>query len=444
MSTVYAFTPAQKVEHDRVNNLVNELSYAIKNTESGELYGLAGHFLKDGGKAMITRAGNLLSLFGAVIKGAYHETKELISVVNQNGDAVNHLSGRIGAACGAIAETGGGLVNSLESLINQVKTNPEEAWPKIFALALSSLIVSGGVDGNGGAPDMDIVVLGIGDHRSPFTHSILLGSALEATIRTLIRLVQIAHKNLPAKHDPFWDKALTHSTNILNATGQGASIGLAYHFLVDGVFQPGAYHGLPFDLSIEVHQAFQVVNAVAEGSAAFTNNQQENTREKLERINLWFNQALNYQFHIWKITCLCSPAEAIVAKRAFFAMSATYHLIELHLRETEYRGLFSPLRITYLSKPDQTKRSIRAAADIVDVIEKPSKTVAKLLPAIPASLSAPEKYPAIVPPPHPKRQTNKRVFKSFKEASAHAKEMAIISKASFRIVKSPDGWSVEK
>ena len=47
----------------------------------------------------------------------------------------------------------------------------------------------------GGAPDLDLV-FGIGAHRSIFSHSILMGSALETAFLSLLRLVRLTHKNL--------------------------------------------------------------------------------------------------------------------------------------------------------------------------------------------------------------------------------------------------------
>ena len=104
-------------------------------------------------------------------------------------------------------------------------------------------------------PDMEIPLMGIGTHRSPLTHSILIGSLLETALLLLTRLVLCTHKNLPPNHDPLWESFARQSVGILNAAGKGASIGIAYHLMVDAVAQPGAYHGMPFDMPLETHQA---------------------------------------------------------------------------------------------------------------------------------------------------------------------------------------------
>lgn len=126
------------------------------------------------------------------------------------------------------------------------------------------------MDGNGGASDLDIPLMGIGAHRSPFTHSIFIGTLLETALLLLMRIVLCTHKNLPRNYDPLWDKFARQSVDIFSATGKGASIGIAYHLMVDAVVQPGAYHGLPFDMPIEAHQTILAGNSISEATATKT------------------------------------------------------------------------------------------------------------------------------------------------------------------------------
>ena len=141
--------------------------------------------------------------------------------------------------------------------------NPREVAPELFIIVLTSLLVSGGPDGDGGAPDWDLMA-GIGAHRSPLTHSIILGSALETGIFSLLTLVSLVHDKLPAKRDPWWDLAHSWSERIATRAAQGASIGMAYHLLEDGLLQPGTYHDLPFSMPLEAHQGLFVLNAKLE------------------------------------------------------------------------------------------------------------------------------------------------------------------------------------
>lgn len=126
---------------------------------------------------------------------------------------------------------------------------------------------------------------GIGFHRSPLTHSILIGAALETGLMSLVRLVHLVHAQLPPHHDPLWDVLEHQSTALLNAANRGASLGLAYHLLVDGLAQPAPYHGLPISLPIEGHQAMFVANGMAEAIDARHKPSSRITKEIMLRDN---------------------------------------------------------------------------------------------------------------------------------------------------------------
>lgn len=146
-----------------------------------------------------------------------------------------------------------------------LKDKPQDTGTHLLTLVLTSLLVSGGPDGDGGAPDLDLM-FGIDAHRSILSHSILMGAALEAGLLSLLGLVRLVYQHLPAQHDPLWDSIHSQAANITQAANRGASIGMAYHLLVDGLVQPAPYHDLPVSLPLEVHQAVFVVNAAGEAA----------------------------------------------------------------------------------------------------------------------------------------------------------------------------------
>lgn len=76
--------------------------------------------------------------------------------------------------------------------------------------------------------------------------------------------MRLVYQQLPAQHDPLWDSIHSQAANITLAASRGASIGMAYHLLVDGLVQPAPYHDLPVSLPIEAHQTVFVVNATSE------------------------------------------------------------------------------------------------------------------------------------------------------------------------------------
>jgi hypothetical protein len=123
-------------------------------------------------------------------------------------------------------------------------------------------VVSGGPDADGGAPDRNLV-LGIGTQRSIFTHSIVMGSALETAFLSLADLVRLIDGNLPPEHDLLRDHLANQAGTLTRSASVGARLGMAYRLAVDGT--AGTYHGLPVDdLAEVVHRAIAVANGSAE------------------------------------------------------------------------------------------------------------------------------------------------------------------------------------
>lgn len=250
-------------QQTRFERMALELQFAIQNTSGTEMAKLLALLASDSGSALIRRASGIWTLAGKVFNGAGYELEGILKAYSADNLAA-HLKNRVGTATAITYVALSNGAKSFSSLRRELISNPTEAAPKLLVLVLSSVAASGGVDGNGGLPDTDISWMGIGAHRSPFTHSIIIGSLLEAALQLLMRIVLITHKNLPIDHDPLWEKIADQSVGILNAMGKGASIGIAYHLMVDAVVQPGAYHGLPIELPIEAHQTITGINSVGE------------------------------------------------------------------------------------------------------------------------------------------------------------------------------------
>lgn len=251
----------------RFERMAKELDYAMRRTSKEDMAALLGHLARDGGSALVRRVKGLWSLGEKILSGSADELQGMLKAYSAD-HLVGHIKKRAGAVSAITSATVSRGATSFSSLVRDLIANPTQAGPKLLVLVLSSVVVSGGVDGNGGVPDLDIPLMGIGEHRSPFTHSIIIGSLLEAGLLMLTRIVLGTHKNLPTEHDPLWDSVAQQSALLLTAAGQGASIGIAYHLMIDAVVQPGAYHGLPFDMPLEAHQAILAANSVSEATAA--------------------------------------------------------------------------------------------------------------------------------------------------------------------------------
>lgn len=260
MATAFDVLNASQTQLARLNQ---ELQYAWQQTESDDLTGRA----VESGQMLLTvtarRVKGIWSLVQFASTATYDEGVNTVGAARK-GRFIAHVSERFESSRDAVENRAKEAVNAARAMGAALTSNPSQAGPQLLMSVLVSLLVSGGPDGNGGAPDSDIALWGIGAHRSPFTHSILMGASLETVLFSALALVRVLHQHLPRRRDPIWDVLMEQSTALTEAAARGASIGMAYHLLVDGLVQPAPYHGLPFSMPLEGHQAVLTANAVAE------------------------------------------------------------------------------------------------------------------------------------------------------------------------------------
>jgi hypothetical protein len=248
---------------ERLQSLSFELEYALSSLSVGELVHLATIGLSyDAISALSRRLKSAAATIALLVSGSYIEIAAA-RTASKNGTLPTHISDRANAFRARVL----GICEQLDRSAKGLVANPRVEIPKLVIAGLCAVVASGGVDGNGGAPDLDLA-LGIGAHRSPFTHSIAMGAAIEALVLLSVKLIDRIHANLPVKHDPIWDELAQGSSAVLNAAGTGASVGIAYHLMVDGLVQPGAYHGLPVEMPLWAHQALLTGNGLAEAVSA--------------------------------------------------------------------------------------------------------------------------------------------------------------------------------
>lgn len=209
------------------------------------------------------RISNLGKLLGGLASFTGRELRDAVRAMSQ-GRFGTHFGERAAAAIDGTIEIGNRVKSAVSAISGALYSDPQKNVPGVLALALGFLVGSGGVDGNGGLPDSDLL-LGIEWHRSPFTHSIIMGVVVEGAILALVDLTGVIHDKLPPGYDPFWDKLLDAKESIAVQLSQGASAGIAYHLGVDATLQPGAYHDMPFEMPMEAHQTILAMNAAAEG-----------------------------------------------------------------------------------------------------------------------------------------------------------------------------------
>ena len=231
--------------------------------------------------------------FGALLCGLTRFTgRELGGVVKawRRGNTLKHLGKRAEAGLNETIDFGKRAWVTVETIARAVSDNPRENAPGVLALALGFVAGSGGIDGNGGIPDTDIALFGIGDHRSLLTHSIIAGVVAEGAILALADLAGIVCDKLPAgQRSSFWDTLSNTKEQIAGQLAIGTSAGIAYHLAVDATLQPAAYKDLPISMPMEGHQTLFAMNAVVEGGDAISrkykaeNRIRKNSNQKVVR-----------------------------------------------------------------------------------------------------------------------------------------------------------------
>ena len=264
----YALPPAplRQLDPDRLRRLLDELTFALSRADRATLQRWGGRsarrFLQLGGR----RIGALGGLVSRVGRAGASELRGLLEAA-RNGQAGSHFGDRAAAAIDgsiALGRDGSRLVGSIgKALMDDPKNNA----PKVLAGFLGFYAGSGGVDGDGGIPDLDLLA-GIDAHRALLTHSILAGILAEGMLLAAVDLAGEIHDRLPLDRDPLWDKLAGAAAPLTGALTAGASAGIAYHLLWDAAIEPAPYHGLPVEMSLEAHAAVMGANAAAEGTYA--------------------------------------------------------------------------------------------------------------------------------------------------------------------------------
>ena len=260
----HALTLPAPSSHDatRTKRIYDELSIALGDLPDGTLTAWGGDTAAAFARITVRRMRNLA---GAVSGIARSVGKELTDAAQhaQRGTLSAHMKRRATDLSQTTDEAAKRLSSSVSRLTTDLRANPGDVAPRLLLTAAAFLTTSGGLDGNGGAPDTDLL-FGIDAHRSLMTHSILMGAAIETVLIAAVTLSDRIHDRLPIDHDPLWDQLDKAKRKFFVPVALGAGAGVAYHLAIDGLLQPGAYHGIPFEMPMEGHQALLVGNAAAE------------------------------------------------------------------------------------------------------------------------------------------------------------------------------------
>ncbi len=264
MSAVEQSVPQR--DERRVSRLYEELRFAVERTDAPALK----NWGKRGAARLVfltaRRIGGLASLVSGLARFGGREFVAQVRAIGA-GEGGRHFGRRSAAAI----DGGISVSREVRRIVKEIGTdllrNPRQTAPKLLGALIGVGAGSGGIDGNGGVPDLDLLA-GIGYHRSPLTHTIIAGIVLEGLLLALVDLASEVHRRLPQDHDPLWDRLAELGRPFAESASVGLSAGIAYHLMADAIFQPGTYHGMPFEMSAEAHQAMFAANAAAEGADA--------------------------------------------------------------------------------------------------------------------------------------------------------------------------------
>lgn len=237
----------------RLSVLTGELRYAWDRSNQADLQRWGGQTVADFATVFGRRVSNFANLLRSLGGKALSEVREAYTAYGLR-NLGGHLQERGSALETSITQLYDRAVLDVSSLGSALKGRPADVAPKLLTALVTSLLVSGGPDADGGAPDIDLV-FGIGAHRSIFSHSILMGSALETAFLSLLRLVRLVHQKLPEAHNPGWDELAKYAEQVASGAIAGAGFGMTYHLIIDGLVQTGTLHGVPFSMPQEAHSA---------------------------------------------------------------------------------------------------------------------------------------------------------------------------------------------
>ncbi len=262
-SNEYVFLPIEQLQPLRVKRLYDELAFALSRTDGAVLRGWGGRAAGRLFHLGARRVGGLAQLVSGLARFGGKEVGGFYRALRGSRFGA-HAGQRTAAAIDGAIAVGSEGGRFLTGIGRTLLRDPKGTAPKVLGAFLGFNTGSGGLDGNGGIPDLDLLA-GIGCHRSSLTHSIIAGIVAEGMLLAIVDLAAEIHSRLPHEHDALWDGLARVGRPFAESASISLSAGIAWHLLVDAGIQPAPYHDLPFSMPIEAHQAVFAANGAAEG-----------------------------------------------------------------------------------------------------------------------------------------------------------------------------------
>jgi len=181
----------------RLRKMTDEFTEAACSLTSQEWLDILSQAAVEAGKETFRTKVRALSEGGKIVREVWQRySREGVKASLQK-DAVKFVEA-IGQIPDCISET----------IVNFVLLSRSERAKAMAAMVLTLLIfyaTAGGWDLEGGLPDTDLL-LGIGNHRNIFFHSVLIGFGVEFCLRLAVLFIKRFGDRLPINHDPVWDE----------------------------------------------------------------------------------------------------------------------------------------------------------------------------------------------------------------------------------------------
>lgn len=264
----------------RIASIYSELAFALSRIERDAIKAWGVRSSKRLLLLAARRVGGMARLATMLVRGSGGELMGILQALKQ-GRMAAHLGDRTAVAIDGSIAIGREGARAIGHIATALIKDPRSTAPALIGALVGFGAGSGGLDGNGGIPDLDLVA-GVGAHRSPITHTVIVGIVAEGLLLALADLAAEAHGRLPVQHDPIWDGLAKIGRPLTESLAIGTSAGLAYHLLVDAFVQPGTYHGVPFHMPVEVHQTIFAANGVVEGEYAASRMSENRSAEIIQ------------------------------------------------------------------------------------------------------------------------------------------------------------------
>ncbi len=288
---MYAYPKTFHISNQKKTSLVEEITDAIRNTSIFELKDWGLRIPTTMARVTVRRGeniGNLVKFLGSAV---IDEGLGFVDSI-RSGQVIEHISQRSKVACDSLLQAGSTATNTFRRLSTAINDEPSVYVPKLAAGILGFLVASGGLDGDGGVPDLDFLG-GIGTHRSIFTHSVVAGIVIETILISFSDLTKTVYRNFPEHHDQLWDRLVDGKGEIMEALSQGISAGIAYHLGVDATIDgDGLYRDLPVSMPQGAHAFIISTNAVTEGVDSMRRDNR--SRTGFQHIFSTFKEASNF------------------------------------------------------------------------------------------------------------------------------------------------------